>query len=121
MLQSWDILASLVAVAMHRRHLMVWAIFAPKFVTDGAMHMVSMLGLVSIRLLALPAATLSEEPAGSTPGPPPPDAPSASLRGAGAVAFARLVQLFSVALRGGLFVVLAAVAWNAFVALVVSG
>jgi hypothetical protein len=26
------------AVAVHRRHLMVWAVFAPKLVFDAALH-----------------------------------------------------------------------------------
>ena len=53
LLQGLDILCSAVCVALQRRHLMVWAIFAPKFVMDGAVHLVAATALVAMRLACL--------------------------------------------------------------------
>ena len=50
LLQGLDVLCSAVCVAVQRRHLMVWAIFAPKFVMDGAMHLVATTTLVAVRV-----------------------------------------------------------------------
>lgn len=45
--QTADVLSSMLCVAVQRRHLMVWAIFAPKFIMDCALHAVHMtVGLV---------------------------------------------------------------------------
>lgn len=48
--QGIDIFASMACVAIQRRHLMVWAIFAPKFVMDGALHLVAMFTLIAVSL-----------------------------------------------------------------------
>ena len=50
LLQGFDILCSAVCVAVQRRHLMVWAIFAPKFVMDGAVHLVAASVMVVVRV-----------------------------------------------------------------------
>ena len=50
LLQGLDVLCSAICVAVQRRHLMVWAIFAPKFVMDGAVHLVAATALVAVRV-----------------------------------------------------------------------
>jgi len=40
-LQAWKLACAVLASALHRRHLMVWKIFAPKFIFDGILFIVS--------------------------------------------------------------------------------
>jgi phosphatidylinositol glycan class O len=50
-MSAFRTLLTTVCVAIQRRHLMVWAIFAPKFVFDGVMHVVQGALCVLVALL----------------------------------------------------------------------
>ena len=100
-------LLSALAAAVHRRHLFVWAIFAPKFVTDGGMHVVSLLALAAVRHLGL---------AGLLRSPPVSSFSMAEENKPVVVA-----SIGASALRAGVWFLAVAAAWKAFVALVVSG
>jgi hypothetical protein len=50
---GFQVLAAMCCVALHRRHLMVWKIFAPRFVYSGASFFVTAAASVLVYLFVL--------------------------------------------------------------------
>jgi hypothetical protein len=47
-LSAFKTLLTTLCVLLHRRHLMVWAIFAPKFIFDACLHVVMSVACVGL-------------------------------------------------------------------------
>ena len=50
-ISAFDVVCSMICVAIHRRHLMVWAIFAPKFIVDVGLFVAQSVSLLVVQVV----------------------------------------------------------------------